>query len=106
MAATPTVPQHVRHTTEVWRFVVRWCYFVSGLAPVYFVAWYLMHVLVVLVEKARLFSSQRVLYFVIGTRVRSQTLPSPPPVSPLFRARSIRACGTDASGTDVRSVNI
>lgn len=50
---------------------VRWCFFAAGLTPAYLVAWYLMHVLVVLVEKGGLFARQRVVYFVIGMRVGS-----------------------------------
>jgi len=45
--------------------------FAAGLTPAYLVAWYLMHVLVVLVEKGGLFARQRVVYFVIGMRVGS-----------------------------------
>lgn len=63
-------PARVIYTDEMFHFVVRWFYFAACLAPVNFIAWYIMHVLVVLVEKARLFSSQKVLFFVIGTRVR------------------------------------
>lgn len=68
--ATASQPASSYRSTESFRFLVRWCFFACGLTPAYLIAWYIMHVLVVLVEKGGLFAQQRVVYFVIGMRVR------------------------------------
>lgn len=42
--ATDTAPAYSYKSTEIHKFLVRWCFFAAGLTPTYVIAWYIMHV--------------------------------------------------------------
>jgi hypothetical protein len=44
VAATDTTPAYSYKSTEVHKFLTRWCFFAAGLTPSFIIVWYIMHV--------------------------------------------------------------